>query len=178
MNTLSYDMYKTRLTEALELLAKQEMFDFYLPSTIANAKIDAFSQYARETISSLNLTKSNNINSRFTLATDLAENWIPYFSRIVNNNDWYDRRSTVLQRGHILRNTNPLDSIDIPVSTNILKDSQFINEETIGRIGIEVNKNWQHVRGLDGETYVWLGNSVRPGLGEGESGYMNDQIED
>ena len=80
-------MYKTRLTEALELLAKQEMFDFYLPSTIANAKIDAFSQYARETISSLNLTKSNNINSRFTLATDLAENWIPYFSRIVNNND-------------------------------------------------------------------------------------------
>ena len=54
---------------------------------------------------------------------------------------------------------------------------EHLEEHTVPREGVVVRLAWQRMRWIDGETYVWLGRSVGPGRGEGQSGFRFDIVE-
>jgi hypothetical protein len=54
---------------------------------------------------------------------------------------------------------------------------EHLEENAVPREGVVVRLAWQRLRWIDGETYVWLGRSVGPGHGEGQSGFRFDIVE-
>lgn len=57
-----------------------------------------------------------------------------------------------------------------------LAEPRLVQEEEVPREGIRVRRAWQHARGADGATHVWLGRRKTPSGGEGSSGLVFDQV--
>lgn len=107
---------------------------------------------------------------RFRLATNVAENWIPF----VPEHTGEDQRSIVLVKAALLSNR---DQREVPARGRILNpgDEPYrVNDEEIPRAARRVSMSFQWARWTDGSTHLWLGRRKRAGRGEGSSGLRFD----
>lgn len=112
---------------------------------------------------------------KYRLASSVPDNWIPLVA--VLGEDDRRGRAIRLRRGGILST----ETQEVSTSRGRILESgaEFvINEEAIPRSGIQITRTYQHTRGMDGESYLWIGRQKRTGRGEGSSGLKFDYVEE
>jgi len=123
-------------------------------------------------------------NLRYKVMSSVPENWIPFIATHVKD----DNRETRLQRGSMPRmiEGDLLEIIEkIKPRTNLLreglnqeiKQSYFINEEEVLRVGINVTQSFQRARWYSGQVYNWLGVRKHTGRGEASSRLKFDYLQ-
>ncbi|MEV6816653.1 hypothetical protein, partial [Micromonospora sp. NPDC051296] len=112
-------------------------------------------------------------NAYYQLATSVPEHWFPLLPVQPTSGAYRLRRATVPRRHDGQTVTpQPLGQLLEP-GTDLL-----IHEEEVPREGVHVTRARQRARWSDGSTHTWIGRRKRPGLGEGSSGLLFDQVVD
>ncbi|PZG13982.1 hypothetical protein C1I95_22640 [Micromonospora craterilacus] len=112
-------------------------------------------------------------NAYYQLATSVPEHWFPLLPVQPTAGAYRLRRATVPRRHDGQTVTpQPLGQLLEP-GTDLL-----IHEEEVPREGVHVTRARQRARWSDGSTHTWIGRRKRPGLGEGSSGLLFDQVVD
>lgn len=114
---------------------------------------------------------------KYLLQSWLPENWIPFVPvRQGDTTAAVDfERALILQPDHLgnLATVKPHGRILNP--TNLRDPAIYrIREEEIPRTGVRVSRLVRRTRWLNGETYIWIARTVKPGSGEGSSGLRYD----
>jgi hypothetical protein len=112
---------------------------------------------------------------RYRLATSVPAHWIP----LVAVSDESDRRNRAirLRRGAVL--STEAGELATSLGRVLESDAEFVvDEEAVPRAGVRLTRTYQYTRGMDGESYLWIGREKRPGRGEGSSGLSFDEIEE
>jgi hypothetical protein len=124
-------------------------------------------------------------NLDYALATKVPENWIPfipYDAQPTHNNTLPAQVSVKLRRANILTSEAGQQPLRIAALSRLLGEAgntlEWVAEESIGREGAQVELRRQRVRSVTGETFVWLGRTVKVGQGEGKSGMHFDLTRD
>ncbi|MDF1546370.1 MAG: hypothetical protein P1P88_01020 [Bacteroidales bacterium] len=118
---------------------------------------------------------------KFKLATKIAPNWIPYQAQHIAEEGNFSQ--VFLKQAQIPNPDKDISDLQDEIGkseplSNILQESQELNEETITRAGLKVQIKKQRMRWIDGKTYVWIGRNILTGRGEGNSGLKWDVILD
>jgi hypothetical protein len=118
---------------------------------------------------------------RYTLQTEVAENWIPFIPVHIDG----QLRAIQLQRGTMRRTIGPEDTLIRPV-TSILRDGiddddnriapYYVHEEEVPRAGVQVQGLLRRARRYDGTPVIWHARRVTTGRGEARSGLAFDRI--
>ncbi len=118
---------------------------------------------------------------RYTLQTEVAENWIPFIPVHLDG----QLRAIQLQRGTMRRTIGPDDTLIRPV-TSILRagidaddnrqGAYYVHEEEVPRAGVQVQGLLRRARRYDGTPVVWHARRVTTGRGEARSGLAFDRI--
>ena len=124
----------------------------------------------------------NEAKIKYQIVNSVPEHWIPFCPVHVKDSN----REIQLQRSAMPRILKGDDQPPkkIEPRTNLLREglddtdpkSYYINEDTIWRAGIKIQKSFQRTRWYNGEVYTWLGFRKKVGRGEGYSGLAFDQI--
>lgn len=119
---------------------------------------------------------------RYRLATTVPEHWIPFMPvKPLGSADGVIR----LSRARMLRNRDDEWPVAIESLSQLLEIDEeadghfqllYLEEATVPRSGLRYQLTTQRVRGIDGETYLWLGRKVLAGRGEGSSGLRFDVL--
>jgi hypothetical protein len=122
-------------------------------------------------------------NLDYVVATKVPENWIPfipYDAQPTYNNTLPAQVSVKLRRANILTSEAGQQPLRIAALSRLLGETgntlEWVAEEVIGREGAQVELRRQRVRSVTGETFVWLGRTVKVGQGEGKSGLAFDSV--
>lgn len=115
---------------------------------------------------------------RYVAGTTVPENWIPFLPvHIAGSN-----RQIQLRRAALPRLIPGLPEDDVVPRGAILTpfgpEPYHVFEEEVPREGVVVTRSFQRTRGIDGETYLWLGRRKQIGRDSRSSGLRFDQVEE
>jgi hypothetical protein len=114
---------------------------------------------------------------RYRLATSVPENWFPFapFNAATGG-----KRRVVLRRAAMLHNADDEQPSIIAAASRLLEIDEdpllWLEEISVGRSGALVQLAGQHLRWVDGKSFVWIGRKVQTGRGEGSSGLRFDGL--
>lgn len=119
---------------------------------------------------------------RYTVMTDVPENWIPFIPVHVPN----DNRDIQIQRAAMPRILpgDPDPPVKVEPRTTLLRHglddgkAYFIFEEEVPRAGTRLSQMYERTRWTDGRVYTWLRVRKQTGRGEGASKLAFDQLVD
>lgn len=112
---------------------------------------------------------------RYTLGTEVPENWVPFLPVHIPGGVTDIR----LQRGTMPPFGNPpVAPVRRGVILNELPAPFYVAEEEVPSTGVLVTRRAQRTRWYGGRTYLWMGRARETGRGEASSGLRFDQIDE
>jgi len=177
-NRTTFEKLETLTCDSLKILEK--LFipkDFQIDDTNPNDlgnRIKPLIEISHQYIDDLDFEEEYNTLPNYRFSTIIPENWIPYVNKRIDD----QKRAIILEQARMIRNSDVRTVEEIEPNTQILSESEILNEETVSRAGIQVSTHFQRTRGSDGSTYLSLVRKAGPGKGEGSSGLMFDIIDD
>jgi len=118
------------------------------------------------------------IDIAYRAGSTVPENWIPFIPRHESGSS----RQVQLERAAMPRLIPGLPPEDVRPRTDLLTpfgtDPYRLQEEEIGAGGVVVARTYQRTRGVDGQTYLWLGRRTHIGRSSRSSGLRFDRIVD
>ncbi len=137
-------------------------------------RIKSLIETSHQYIDDLDFEEKDNTLPNYRFSTIVPENWIPYVNKRIDD----QKRAIILEQARMIRNSDVRTVEEIEPNTQILSESEILNEETVSRAGTQVTTHFQRTRGSDGSTYLSLVRKAGLGKGEGSSGLMFDIIDD
>lgn len=108
----------------------------------------------------------------YRLATPVPDNWLP----LVPVPDDDGGEGVVLER-RTIRRTTSAGPVDVVPSGRLGTELLAVDEGSIPRSGVSVERSWQLARWTDGSTHLWIGRHRRVGHGPEHSGLRFDIVD-
>lgn len=106
---------------------------------------------------------------RYVAGTTVPDNWIPFIPV---------HREGSVSEIQLQRAKMPGAKGALGVLLTEQPAPYYLQENEVGRSGVQVERSWQRTRWLNGKTYLWIGRFKQAGKGEGWSNLKFDQLED